>query len=185
MKGRRLVENMKKPSRTCSTKSQREEGTKRNMKVVVRVRPLNVSETAGEQTPAVRVMDEHVLVFDPNEESEAMDFMPRRRRRGLQVLKRRARDLRFMFDRVFDDRAKNKDVFEHTTRAILDGVLNGYNCSVFAYGATGAGKTHTMLGSSTDPGVMFLTMVDLYKRIHECQHERLCDVAVSYLEVSK
>jgi kinesin family protein 18/19 len=29
----------------------------------------------------------------------------------------------------------------------LDGVLEGYNASVFAYGATGAGKTYTMLGS--------------------------------------
>lgn len=33
--------------------------------------------------------------------------------------------------------------------------------SVLAYGATGAGKTHLMLGSPADPGVMYLTMLDL------------------------
>lgn len=60
-----------------------------------------------------------------------------------------------------------------------------YNCTVFAYGATGAGKTHTMLGSDKTPGVMFLTVMDLYKRIENLKHEKTCEVAVSYLEVGK
>lgn len=55
--------------------------------------------------------------------------------------------------------------------------------SVFAYGATGAGKTHTMLGNSEKPGVMYLTMMDLYNRIGAMEGDRTCDVAVSYLEV--
>ena len=55
--------------------------------------------------------------------------------------------------------------------------------SVFAYGATGAGKTHTMLGTKEQPGVMYLTMVDLYDRIDAMKDTKTCDVAVSYLEV--
>lgn len=55
---------------------------------------------------------------------------------------------------------------------------------VLAYGATGAGKTHTMLGSPEDPGVMYLTMVTLYKRMDQIKDDKTCDVAVSYLEVS-
>ena len=54
---------------------------------------------------------------------------------------------------------------------------------MFAYGATGAGKTHTMLGSKEQPGVMYLTMNDLYKRIDAMKDTKTCDVAVSYLEV--
>ena len=179
-----VVAKTKKTSRiNASRASKTDEGARSNMKVVVRVRPPNPAEGENGEEAAVRVMDEHVLVFDPDQHGEAVDFLPQRKRREMQVLKRRARDLRFMFDRVFDRRSRNMDVFEHTTKAILDGVLNGYNCSVFAYGATGAGKTHTMLGNSADPGVIFLTMVDLYQRIQESQHERSCDVAVSYLEV--
>lgn len=34
-------------------------------------------------------------------------------------------------------------VFNQTTKFLLDGVVNGYNATVFAYGATGAGKTYT------------------------------------------
>ena len=55
---------------------------------------------------------------------------------------------------------------------------------MFAYGATGAGKTHTMLGSKQEPGVMYLTMNDLYKRIDAMKETKTCDVAVSYLEVN-
>ena len=38
-------------------------------------------------------------------------------------------------------------VFKNTTKFLCEGVLNGFNSTVFAYGNTGAGKTHTMLGN--------------------------------------
>lgn len=163
------------------TRSQREGNS--NMKVVVRVRPLNSVEVSKQSSTSVRVMDERVLVFDPKDDSIDYYQGDQRRRRS-QFLTRRARDLRFMFDRVFDRGASNRDVFEQTTNTIIDGVLGGYNCSVFAYGATGAGKTFTMLGDSTNPGVMFLTMMELYSKINASKDEKSSDVAVSYLEVN-
>ena len=154
-----------------------------NMKVVVRVRPANNMEIAKQSSTSVRVMDERMLVFDPKDDS--IDYLSsNRRRKQPQFLTRRARDLRFMFDRVFDHVSSNRDVFEHTTKTIVEGVLGGYNCTVFAYGATGAGKTFTMLGDQSNPGVMFLTMMELYSRINACKDEKISDVAVSYLEVT-
>lgn len=155
-----------------------------NMKVVVRVRPANDMEIGKQSSISVRVMDERMLVFDPKDDS--VDYLSgNRRRKQPQFLTRRARDLRFMFDRVFDHESTNRDVFEHTTKTIVEGVLGGYNCTVFAYGATGAGKTFTMLGDQSNPGVMFLTMMELYSRINACKDEKISDVAVSYLEVNK
>jgi len=43
--------------------------------------------------------------------------------------------------------------------------MTGYNATVLAYGATGSGKTYTMLGSSTSPGIMLLTLKELYERV--------------------
>ncbi|NXA19333.1 KI18B protein, partial [Ibidorhyncha struthersii] len=54
---------------------------------------------------------------------------------------------------------------------------------VFAYGATGAGKTYTMLGSDKNPGIMYLTMVELYKKIEARKEEKSCEILVSYQEV--
>ncbi|NWX94183.1 KI18B protein, partial [Nothoprocta pentlandii] len=55
--------------------------------------------------------------------------------------------------------------------------------AVFAYGATGAGKTYTMLGSEKSPGIMYLTMAELYRRIEARKDEKSCEVLVSYQEV--
>lgn len=54
---------------------------------------------------------------------------------------------------------------------------------VFAYGATGAGKTHTMLGREGEPGIMYLTTMELYRRLEARQEEKQFEVLISYLEV--
>jgi Kinesin motor domain len=50
---------------------------------------------------------------------------------------------------------------------LIDVIFNGFNCSVFVYGATGSGKTHTMLGKENTPGITLRTVIELYKRIEE------------------
>ena len=154
-----------------------------NMKVVVRVRPESNLEIHSSCQTVVKVLDNHVLIFDPKEDNlPSFDHSEQARRRK-PFLSRKPKDLRFAFDRIFDGYSTQQEVFEHTTKSIIDGLLDGVNCSVFAYGATGAGKTHTMLGTQDKPGVMFLTTMELYKRIDELKHEKSCQVAVSYLEV--
>ncbi|KAM3922436.1 kinesin-like protein KIF18B [Leptodactylus fuscus] len=151
-----------------------------NVSVVVRVRPPNSREQEGNQYSVVQVVDHNILIFDPDEPETSGIFS---NLRGHEGTKRKGKDLKFIFDCVFGEQSSQQDVFENTTKQILDGVLNGYNCSVFAYGATGAGKTHTMLGSEADPGVMYLTMVELYRRIEAVKEEKSCEVLISYLEV--
>ena len=56
---------------------------------------------------------------------------------------------------------------------------------MFAYGATGAGKTYTMLGKPECPGITSLTLQELYQRLDELKGQKRCEVVVSYLEVSQ
>lgn len=62
-------------------------------------------------------------------------------------------------------------------------LLPTLSSAVFAYGATGAGKTHTMLGREEDPGIMYLTTMELYRRLEACQEEKQFEVLISYQEV--
>lgn len=55
-------------------------------------------------------------------------------------------------------------------------------CAVFVYGATGAGKTFTMLGSDEMPGIISLTMRSLFEKIEEIDDKHF-DIGISYLEV--
>lgn len=71
----------------------------------------------------------------------------------------------FSFLVAFSEKATQVDVFEKTTKTLVDSVIKGFNATVFAYGATGAGKTHTMLGTDTQPGIMSLTMISLFEKL--------------------
>ncbi|KAM9215142.1 kinesin-like protein KIF18B [Leptosomus discolor] len=146
--------------------------------VTVRVRPPAPCERERAAPPILRVVDQHILILNPEEPGGPPGCVQPPR-----GPKHQSKDLKFVFDRVFGEKATQEEVFQHTTCELLDSFLNGYNCSVFAYGATGAGKTYTMLGSEKSPGIMYLTMVELYKRIEARKEEKDCEVQVSYQEV--
>ncbi|NXY72438.1 KI18A protein, partial [Glareola pratincola] len=158
-----------------------EEDVCNHVKVVVRVRPESEKEKDGNFAKVVHVVDQHILVFDPKEEE--VSFFQGKRLTHRDINKRKNKDLKFVFDAVFAESSSQLEVFEHTTKSVIDGFLNGYNCTVLAYGATGAGKTHTMLGSPEDPGVMYLTMMALYNCMDQIKEDKTCNIAVSYLEI--
>ncbi|GAB1598494.1 kinesin-like protein KIF18A [Argonauta hians] len=153
------------------------------VKVVIRIRPLSSKESEDPNKILVEQINDHVLVFDPAEDKCQLNGMPTTKFCRGNITRRRSKNLSFAFDHVFGPESLNVEVYEHTSKVILDGLLNGYNCSVFAYGATGAGKTYTMLGTNEFPGITFLTLMDLYQRIEALKAEKCCEVAVSYLEI--
>lgn len=98
-----------------------------HVKVVVRVRPLNNKETDGNIRKVVHVVDSHMVIFDPKEEE--MTFFRGQRVGNRDMRKRANKDLKFIFDRVFGEDSSQVEVFENTTKGVVDGVLNGYNCT--------------------------------------------------------
>ncbi|KAL0468281.1 kinesin domain-containing protein [Neurospora intermedia] len=96
---------------------------------------------------------------------------------------KKVKDQVFAFDRVFDENTSQVEVYEGTTKGLLDSVLDGYNATVFAYGATGCGKTHTITGTPQSPGIIFLTMQELFEKINERSGEKHTEVTLSYLEI--
>ena len=73
-------------------------------------------------------------------------------------------------------------MYENSAADVVDQVLSGYNATVFAYGATGSGKTYTMVGSDGHSGIMVRTLDDIFKKIKESS-DRHYSVNVSYLEI--
>lgn len=98
-----------------------------HVKVVVRVRPLNTKEMEGNLKNVVRVVDNHMLVFDPKETE--VTFFRGQKAGNRDVRKRANKDLKFVFDHVFGEDSTQVEVFENTTKGVVDGVLNGYNCT--------------------------------------------------------
>ncbi|WOL14877.1 kinesin-like protein KIN-5A [Canna indica] len=99
-----------------------------NVQVILRCRPLSDDE-ARMNTPAVISCNEH-----------------RREVLAAQNIANKQIDRTFTFDKVFGPTSKQKDLFNQAVAPIVNEVLEGYNCTIFAYGQTGTGKTYTMEG---------------------------------------
>ena len=54
--------------------------------------------------------------------------------------------VRYDFDGVFNHKTTQIEIFEKSVKGIVQGVMEGFNGTVFAYGQTSSGKTHTMTG---------------------------------------
>ncbi|XP_035870423.1 kinesin-like protein KIF19 [Phyllostomus discolor] len=140
--------------------------------VALRIRPLSEAELEqGAAVVAHKVGDQTVVLMDPGEDPEDT------------LRTHRSREKTFTFDTVFDQHASQGDVYRATAQHLVAGVLSGYNATVFAYGPSGAGKTHTMLGVDAEPGIYLRTLTDLFQAIEGTREDADYSVSMSYLEV--
>ncbi|KAM8923926.1 kinesin-like protein KIF11 isoform 2-T2 [Pelodytes ibericus] len=156
-----------------STISNKKEG--KNIQVVVRCRPFNVQE---------RKANSHSVLECDNHKKEVSV-----RTGGIND---KLGKKNYMFDMVFGPAAKQIEVYRSVVCPILDEVIMGYNCTVFAYGQTGTGKTFTMEGERSpdgeftweqDPlaGIIPRTLHQIFEKLTENGTE--FSVKVSLLEI--
>ncbi|XP_017289753.1 kinesin-like protein KIF11 isoform X2 [Kryptolebias marmoratus] len=146
----------------------------RNIQVVVRCRPFNTVE---------RKSSYGVIDCDQNRKEVVV------RTGGMND---KAARKTYTYDMVFGPAAKQIDVYRSVVCPILDEVIMGYNCTVFAYGQTGTGKTFTMEGERSpdgqftweeDPlaGIIPRTLHQIFEKLTENGTE--FSVKVSLLEI--
>ncbi|VDK86135.1 unnamed protein product [Litomosoides sigmodontis] len=136
-----------------------------NVRVVVRCRPLNhmECEQGYQNIVSVDSTSNSVSVINPNNNQE----LPRS----------------FTFDAVFGEDSDQFSVYNIAARQIVDNVLKGYNGTILAYGQTGTGKTFTMLGNNTCPGIIPNSFAHIFDHIAKCPQDKTFLVRVSYLEI--
>ena len=57
----------------------------------------------------------------------------------------KSKGLSFTFDEVFNISASQAYVYESVGLPLIDDIIKGYNCTIFAYGQTSSGKTYSMM----------------------------------------
>ncbi|KAM9803712.1 kinesin-like protein KIF11 [Neosynchiropus ocellatus] len=152
----------------------RREEKGRNIQVVVRCRPFNTTE---------RKSSHGVVECDAARKEVVV-------KTGGPLDK--ASRKTYAFDMVFGAAAKQIEVYRSVVCPILDEVIMGYNCTVFAYGQTGTGKTFTMEGERSpddqftweeDPlaGIIPRTLHQIFEKLTENGTE--FSIKVSLLEI--
>ncbi|XP_016879641.1 kinesin-like protein KIF19 isoform X4 [Homo sapiens] len=140
--------------------------------VALRVRPISVAELEEGATLIAHKVDEQMVVLmDPMEDPDDI------------LRAHRSREKSYLFDVAFDFTATQEMVYQATTKSLIEGVISGYNATVFAYGPTGCGKTYTMLGTDQEPGIYVQTLNDLFRAIEETSNDMEYEVSMSYLEI--
>ncbi|KAI1436846.1 P-loop containing nucleoside triphosphate hydrolase protein [Xylaria sp. CBS 124048] len=89
----------------------------------------------------------------------------------------------YNFDRVFSPAADQSMIYDDVVRPILEEMLNGYNCTIFAYGQTGTGKTYTMSGDMDDTMGLLSDAAGIIPRVLHSLFEKLED-AESFVKCS-
>eukprot|EP00767_Chilomastix_cuspidata_P001861 gnl/Chilomastix_cuspidata/1988.p1 GENE.gnl/Chilomastix_cuspidata/1988~~gnl/Chilomastix_cuspidata/1988.p1 ORF type:complete len:879 (-),score=112.77 gnl/Chilomastix_cuspidata/1988:22-2658(-) len=121
-----------------------------NFIVTTRIRPENPKERKNYSTPLIKTVNENVLIFDPKF-SHTGARLSYKKWNG----DREPQNIQLHFDRIFDEKSTQAEVFQGTLEPLIPQLLDGYNVTVMAYGPTGSGKTHTMVGDKLfGPGII-------------------------------
>ncbi|XP_043943184.1 kinesin-like protein KIF24 [Protopterus annectens] len=139
------------------------------IRVCVRKRPLRLREQRHGEEDVVTVEDKKSLIIHENK--EAVDLT----QYVLQHV--------FYFDEVFSEACSNQDVYMKTAHPLIHHIFNGGKATCFAYGQTGAGKTHTMIGTRQNPGLYALAAKDIFRHLQFAQSGRVQYVWISFYEI--
>lgn len=129
----------------------------------VRVRPLNKLEQ--NDGFAWRIDNNSVFQIDPNTKEPD-----------------KTRDQKYNLDHIFSPKQSTRVIYEVTTQGLIRKLVNGFNSTVFAYGQTSSGKTHTMRGTPEEPGIIPMAVQEVFSIIESLQDREFL-LRVSYMEV--
>ncbi|XP_072545681.1 uncharacterized protein stard9 isoform X2 [Salminus brasiliensis] len=154
-----------------------------NVKVAIRVRPLNSRESVDGGRIAVQVEDKVVRVKN-------VKLDGRLDGRAEAPGDSRERLLEFGFDYCYwsvnaetPNYASQEDVFQDLGVSVLAGAAEGYNICLFAYGQTGSGKTYTMMGTPDSIGLTPRICQGLFRSDMDSPDGQNCRVEISFLEI--
>jgi kinesin family protein 3/17 len=100
------------------------------VKVVIRCRPLTSKEQTKKEEEIVFVKSKNKQIFLKNPKKEKTDV--------------------FTFDFTFGQDCDQEKLYSRCCEGVINSLMDGYNCTIFAYGQTGTGKTYTMEGQQAE-----------------------------------
>ncbi|XP_062853843.1 kinesin heavy chain-like [Trichomycterus rosablanca] len=92
----------------------------------------------------------------------------------------------YIFDRVLTPNTTQEHMYESCAKDTVRDVLSGYNGTIFTYGQTSSGKTHTMEGSLHEPqlmGIIPRIAHDVFDHIYSIEENLEFHIKVSYFEI--
>ena len=167
--------------RSSKSESLSDKFNKNNMIVAVRARPLSKSELEDSNFNTISVSEkDKITITFPVE--YIPDDMSKTYLAGDQIKITKTKKISYNFDFVFNENTSQNEVYRYTTSSLINQVVEGYSATILAYGATGSGKTYTMVGKGDNTGIMIRSIKDLFRIINNDQ-SKIYSIKISYIEV--
>lgn len=154
---------------------------KNNMLVAVRARPLTKSELEDSNYNTISVPNKDTITITfPTE--YIPDDMSEIYLAGEQIKITKTKEVSYNYDFVFNEKTSQNEVYRYTTSSLINQVVDGFSATILAYGATGSGKTYTMVGKGENTGLMIRSIRDLFKVVNNDQ-SKAYSIKISYIEI--
>ncbi|THH29315.1 hypothetical protein EUX98_g4873 [Antrodiella citrinella] len=132
----------------------------RQVKIMARIRPLINGEAEDDGMNIVRESGKsYIVVNNPKDVS---------------------RSTTFPFTSCYGQDSTQEEIFQNEVEPMIDVVYSGVTVTIFAYGVTSSGKTHTMQGTKSQPGIIPRAVNAVFSRRTENT-----TLSVSYMEIYK
>ena len=80
--------------------------------------------------------------------------------------------------------ASQKTVYENLGAPMLNNALAGFNCTMFAYGQTGAGKSYSFVGYGVNKGILPIVSTEIFSKVRAEQSDNhVFQIGCSYMEI--
>ena len=146
-----------KSNKSKSTKQER-------VQVSVRIRPFNDQEKQIDPTTPIKSIDLKNNFLQIQKEYDTKSFN---------------------YDHIYPEDSNQEEIFEETSKNVVQSVLNGYNGTIFAYGQTGTGKTYTMVGefrNEKNKGIIPRAFDYIFESVKQ-DNEHKYNIMISFIQI--
>ena len=175
--------NITSQNKSLNTQSLSSKFAKNNMLVAVRTRPLSKSEQEDSNFNTISIPEKDIIKLSMPTEY-IPDDMSGIFLAGEQIKILKLKEITYEYDFVFGENSTQEEVYENTTASLINQVVEGYSATIMAYGATGSGKTYTMVGKGEKVGLMIRAIRDLFNFVNTQKlQDKIYNIKITYIEV--
>ena len=125
---------------------------KNNLIICIRCRPLLSLEKQISSDESIIINDNKIIILTSPSNSN--------------------KQLNYSFDYVFDQNAEQKEIFNNINKNIIDSLFEGFNINIFTLGASKSGKTYTLFGNDSNPGLIYLSLEKIFSKINSIKNKK-------------
>ena len=140
-----------------------------NILLALRIKPFNEKEKLISPETIIKIENKNTLII--KDKNEIINSNNNKSYRKIEF-----------FNYIFNGHENQKEVFNLTLKNSVKDLINGKNITILTYGASGSGKTYTILGTRKNPGIIPNTLSMIFDLIKLNKNPEY-NIKISYFEI--